>query len=57
MYQYITAYSSAIKFTCLIQRNVCVKNPIKNKLVIPNCQALLLGENYTEIKAWQLKFA
>ena len=23
----------------------------KNKLVIPNCQPLLLGENYTEIKA------
>ena len=22
-----------------------------------NCQPLLLGENYTEVKAWQLKFA
>ena len=31
------------------------KNPIKNKLVIPNCQPVLLGENYTETKAWQLK--
>ena len=29
----------------------CRKNPIKNKLVIPTCQTLLLGENYTEIKA------
>ena len=30
----------------------CRKNPIKKKkLVIPNCQPLLLGENYTEIKA------
>ena len=35
----------------------CQKNPIKNKIVIPNCQPLLLGEIYTEIKAWQLKFA
>ena len=34
----------------------CRKNPIKNKIVIPSCQPLLLGENYTEIKAWQLKF-
>ena len=32
------------------------KNPIKNKLVIPNCQPVLLGENCTEIKMWQLKF-
>ena len=24
---------------------------------MPNCQPLLLGENYTEIIAWQLKFA
>ena len=29
----------------------------KSKIVILNCQLLLLGENYTEIKAWQLKFA
>ena len=29
----------------------------KNKIVILNCQPLLLGENYTEIKAGQLKFA
>ena len=29
----------------------CPKNPIKNKIVILNCQPLLLGENYTEIKA------
>ena len=29
----------------------------KNKIFILNCQPLLLGENYTEIKAWQLKFA
>ena len=36
----------------------CRKNPRrKNKTVIPNCQPLLLGENYVEIKAWQLKFA
>ena len=27
------------------------------KTVILNCQPLLLGENYTEIIAWQLKFA
>ena len=35
------------------------KNPFKNKdkIVILNFQRLLLGENYTEIKAWQLKFA
>ena len=26
------------------------KNPIKNKLFIPNCQPLLLGENYTKKK-------
>ena len=29
----------------------CRKNPIKNKIIILNCQPLLLGENYTEIKA------
>ena len=29
----------------------------KNKTVILNCEPLLPGENYTEIKAWQLKFA
>ena len=28
------------------------KNPIKNKIAIRNCQYLLLGDNYTEIKAW-----
>ena len=34
-----------------------LKNPIKKKkIVILNCQPLLLGENYTEIKAWQLTF-
>ena len=27
----------------------------KNKVAIPSCQLLLLGENYTEIKAWELK--
>ena len=27
----------------------------KNKIVILNCQPLLLGKNYTEIKVWQLK--
>ena len=32
-------------------------NPMKNKIVILNCQPLLLGKNYTEIKLWQLKFA
>ena len=35
----------------------CRKNPIKNKVVKLNFQPLLLRENYTEIKAWQLKFA
>ena len=36
----------------------CRKNPIqKNKIVILNCQPLPLAENYTEIKAWQRKFA
>ena len=36
----------------------CRKNPIKkNKIIILNCQPILLGENYTEIKALQLKFA
>ena len=29
----------------------------ENKTVTLNCQPLLLGETYTEIKAWQLKFA
>ena len=29
----------------------------KNKIVIPNCPRLLVGEKYTEIKAWQVKFA
>ena len=28
----------------------CRKNPIKNEIVIPNFQSLLLGENFTEIK-------
>ena len=28
----------------------CRENPIKKKLVIPNCQPILLGENNTEIK-------
>ena len=40
-----------------IEPAACRKNPIKNKIVILNCQSLLLGENYTEIKAWQLKCA
>ena len=36
----------------------CRKNPIKrNKIFISNCKPLLIGENFTEIKAWQLKFA
>ena len=54
------SYSSAIKFTRLIPRYAeayenlsidpapCPKNPIKNKIVILNCQPLPLGENYTE---------
>ena len=29
---------------------------LKNKIIIWNFQSLTLGENYTEIKAWQLKF-
>ena len=29
---------------------------LKNKIVIWNFQPLTLGENYTEIKAWQQKF-
>ena len=29
----------------------CRKNPMKNKIVMLNCQPLLLGENSTEIKA------
>ena len=29
----------------------------KNKIFILKCQSLLLGENYNEIKAWQLKIA
>ena len=28
----------------------------KYKIEIPNCPPLLVGENYTEIKAWQVKF-
>ena len=68
----MTAYSSAIKFTLLIPRNVCVQAEgmlkitktlvliqhyveriifKKNKIVILNCQPLLLVETYTEIKA------
>ena len=35
----------------------CRKNPMKNKIAILNCQPLLLAENYTKIKSWQLKFA
>ena len=42
-----------MKTLVLIQHR---KNPIKNKIIILNCQPPLLGENYTEIKAWQLKF-
>ena len=76
LYQNITAYSSAIKFTRLIPRNVCVQadgtmNSIKTLVLIQHLVErilykkiklslklpLLLGENYTEIKAWQLKFA
>ena len=33
------------------------EDPIKDKIIILNCQPLLLGKNYTEIKASQLKFA
>ena len=33
------------------------KNTVKNEIVKLNCQPLLLGENYFEIKAWHLKFA
>ena len=36
---------------------LCRKNPIKNKLVIPNCHPVLLGENYTETKVLELKLA
>ena len=28
----------------------CRKNPLKNEIIILNCQHLLLGENYTLIK-------
>ena len=35
---------------------LCPKNPIKNEIVILNSQPQLLGENYIEIKARQLKF-
>ena len=71
LYQHITAYSSATKFTRLIPGNVCVQAEgtlkpmetlvsiqhhverilLKNKIIIPNCQPLLLGGNYTEIEA------
>ena len=71
IYQHITAYSFAIKFTRLIPGNVFVQaegmlKPMETlvliqdlvlverillkKTVIPNCQPLLLGENYTEIR-------
>ena len=40
----------------LIQYHV-VRILSKNKFVKPNYRPLLLGENYTEIKAWQQKFA
>ena len=46
----------AMKTLVLIQPHV-EKIPIKNKIVIPNCQSLPLGEYYTEIIAWQIKFA
>ena len=43
-----------MKFLVLIQH--CVERILlKNKLVIPNCQPLLLGEDYIELKLWQLK--
>ena len=67
LYQHITAYSSAIKFTRLIPGDVslqsegmlnfsidsapCQKNPMKNITVMLSCQPLLLRKNYTEIKA------
>ena len=46
-----------MKTLVLIQHHVEIILLKKKKLVIPNCQPLLLGKNYTEIKAWQLKFA
>ena len=39
----------------LIQHHV-VRILSKNTFVKPSYQSLLLGENYTKIKAWQLKF-
>ena len=35
----------------------CWKIPINNKLAIPKCQSLLLGENYTEKKNVRVKIA
>ena len=29
----------------------------KYEIIIPNCEPLLLGEDYTDVIAWQLKFA
>ena len=40
-----------------IDQAPCRNNPMKNKIVIPNCHPLLPAENHTKIKAWQLKFA
>ena len=45
-----------MKTLALIQHHV-ERILLKNKIIILNCQPILLGENYTEIKALQLKFA
>ena len=45
-----------MKTLVLIQHHVERILQKKSKIVIPNCPPLVVGENYTEIKAWQLKF-
>ena len=44
-----------VKTLVLIQHHV--ERILLKKIAIPDCQSLLLGENYTEIIARQLKFA
>ena len=44
LYQYITAYSSAMKFTCLIPENVCVQDEGMVKSIF----ALVLIQDHVE---------
>ena len=51
-----TTYAEAYE-NFSIEPALCQKNPTKKIKLSLNFQSLLIGENYTETKAWQLKFA